>query len=310
MVASVTSATTRPRRSAWADTPPVERPPSLSDTNRLPARARQAGARPKRRPVTTATAAVKATARPSSATSAARGTACGLAARSAFRPAQARPSPSAAPASAEHHALGEELAHQPPALGAEAGAHRDLPPPPLGAGEHQVGDVGAGDEQHEADGAEQEQQRRARVAHHLLVQREEDHRVRLWVRVVGVREGLLPAGQQGRHAVARRGERLAGGEPADDVRGSDRRGRRVGRVELQRHPHLDAGVGDVEAGRRDADHPAASCRRRSPSCRRGPDRRRRRAATGRGRGPPPARCPAGPPRRSATGRARPARRGW
>ena len=49
----------------------------------------------------------------------------------------------------EQQRLGDELSEQPAAAGAERRAHRHLPLPGDRAREQQVGDVGAGDEQHE-----------------------------------------------------------------------------------------------------------------------------------------------------------------
>ena len=46
---------------------------------------------------------------------------------------------------------------------ADRGADRDLAPPPGRAHEQQVRDVGAGDQQHEADGADEHEQRVGRT---------------------------------------------------------------------------------------------------------------------------------------------------
>ena len=59
--------------------------------------------------------------------------------------------------------------------------------PRLAAGEHQVGDVGTGDEQHEADRAEQDEQHGSGVAETILSQRaNKDAEVALIV-LVGIR---------------------------------------------------------------------------------------------------------------------------
>ena len=71
----------------------------------------------------------------------------------------------------EQQVLGEELLHEAPAAGAGGGAQRQLLLPGRPGGQQQVGDVGAGDQQHEADGAEQERQSLRRVAEEGLVQR-------------------------------------------------------------------------------------------------------------------------------------------
>ena len=76
----------------------------------------------------------------------------------------------------EHQAFGEHLAHQPPALRAERGAHADLALARGAARQQQIRDVDAGHEQHEHDGAHQREQRRPELADHLFLQRKEHHR--------------------------------------------------------------------------------------------------------------------------------------
>ncbi len=71
----------------------------------------------------------------------------------------------------EQHALGQELPHQARAAGAQRAANGNLPLPDRRAREQQVRDVGAGDQQHEADRGEQRQQRRTHVADQIVVQR-------------------------------------------------------------------------------------------------------------------------------------------
>ena len=71
----------------------------------------------------------------------------------------------------EHATLGDELQEHAGASGAERDSHRDLALARFGAGEHEAGDVGAGDEQHEADGAEERDQRLPKVAEELAIER-------------------------------------------------------------------------------------------------------------------------------------------
>ena len=71
----------------------------------------------------------------------------------------------------EDDRLGEELAQQPDAAGAERRANGQLRLARRGAREQQVGDVRAGHEQHEPDGAEQDQERRPHVAEHHVGER-------------------------------------------------------------------------------------------------------------------------------------------
>ena len=70
----------------------------------------------------------------------------------------------------EHDPLGQELPQQPPAPGAERRADRELALPRLGAGEHQVRQVGARDEQHEPHRALQHPERRAEAADEVVLQ--------------------------------------------------------------------------------------------------------------------------------------------
>ena len=69
----------------------------------------------------------------------------------------------------EHQALGEHLPDQPPAGGADRHADRDFALPRGRPREHQVRDVGAGDQQHAADRAEQHEQRPPGVFRHQPV---------------------------------------------------------------------------------------------------------------------------------------------
>ena len=80
----------------------------------------------------------------------------------------------AAQAACQRHesALGEQLPDEPRAAGAERRAHRDLALPAGRAGQQQIRDVGAGDQQHEPDGARKDRQRPPDVPHHELLERD------------------------------------------------------------------------------------------------------------------------------------------
>jgi hypothetical protein len=71
--------------------------------------------------------------------------------------------PARAARQGEHRALHQQLAREAQAPGAERGAHRQLPAPGTRARQQKVGDVGARDEQHEADRGEERQEHRAHV---------------------------------------------------------------------------------------------------------------------------------------------------
>ena len=68
----------------------------------------------------------------------------------------------------EHQALGQELAQEAGAAGADRGAQRHLALARRGAGEQQARDVGAGDQQHEGDRAEQHHDRGPDRADHVI----------------------------------------------------------------------------------------------------------------------------------------------
>ena len=90
----------------------------------------------------------------------------------------------------QHHALGEELADQAAASGADRRAHDDLAAARRGARQQQIGDVGAGDEQHEAHRAEQHEQRLPRRADDGLMERRDAHAlVAVAARVLGGQPG-------------------------------------------------------------------------------------------------------------------------
>ena len=64
----------------------------------------------------------------------------------------------------EHEALEQQLPDDPPARGAHGGADGNLPRPVGRARQQQVGDVRAGDEQHEHDGAHHRHEHRPPAA--------------------------------------------------------------------------------------------------------------------------------------------------
>jgi hypothetical protein len=85
----------------------------------------------------------------------------------------------------QHDALGEHLPHDAPARRAERRADGELPLAGGRSREHQVGHVGAGDEQDERHGREQDPQPGTRPAHQPIgerLDRNGDVGVRLWIR--------------------------------------------------------------------------------------------------------------------------------
>ena len=182
----------------------------------------------------------------------------GLAASSARRPPNPTAAPSAPPTSASSDALGQELPEQPPSAGAERRADRELPLPRLGAREDQIRQIGAGDEQHEADRSLQHPQRGADAADHVGLHR-------LHLQPMRCRSGWacgacrLPLSAPLRdHRVEiglRLRERHAVLQSADQIQevAAARRFGNVFRIDRQRQEDLDALVVDVVAGRHDAD---------------------------------------------------------
>jgi hypothetical protein len=76
--------------------------------------------------------------------------------------------PKRAPAEGEQRALGEQLAHEAPASGAERGADGELAVPPQQPREREVRHVGARDQQHQAGRPEQISSIGRAVPRHLL----------------------------------------------------------------------------------------------------------------------------------------------
>ena len=69
----------------------------------------------------------------------------------------------------EHERFGQHLASEPATAATERGANRDFPLSIAAAREQQIGDVGAGDQQHEDDGSEEDEQRRPHRRDQLIV---------------------------------------------------------------------------------------------------------------------------------------------
>ncbi len=59
----------------------------------------------------------------------------------------------------EDDVLDQQLADEPPSAGAECQAHRELRQPRRRAGEHEVGDIGAGNQQDDRDDRHQDEER-------------------------------------------------------------------------------------------------------------------------------------------------------
>ena len=137
--------------------------------------------------------------------------------------------------------------------GSERRPHGELALPRGAGGQQQVGQVGAGDEQHDADGRSEHQQAAPRASHHRLEQRRHPHRLA----VVAGRELLLQPGGDGGEVGARLVERRRRRQPAhaaDEVPAAIG----GGRVEPERQEDVGGAVRvllDVAIARRQhADH--------------------------------------------------------
>ena len=155
----------------------------------------------------------------------------------------------------QQQAFRQQLADEPPAAGAERRPHRELALARGRACEQQVGDVRARDEQHEADGAQQQQQRGPRVFDDVAVQRgdrELEVSVVLRVRLLEAFRDVLNVSRRGvtAHAVLHAAdhveepraavvyaERLIVGEWHPELA--------LGRVRQRRRHHADDRVGDA-----------------------------------------------------------------
>ena len=158
--AMATVATTRPRRRARPPrSPAAPRPPSLRLSCSEVRDTRTAGASPKMSPVRSESSSVKTSTFASRPTTVAGGRLRELSASRAGTPHSAKSRPERAAGERQHDALGEQLADEVAGRRAERHAHGDLTGAGGGARELEVRDVGAGDQQHEAHGAQQHQHR-------------------------------------------------------------------------------------------------------------------------------------------------------
>ena len=129
-----------------------------------------AGASPNRTPVTIDRLAVNASTTPSTPIVEAR-QARGAQLQQAVHAPDRDQQPERAADGREQHAFGEQLRDEARASRAEGPADRHLALPHGRPREQQVGDVRAGDQQHEADGGEQRHERRPDVADEIIVER-------------------------------------------------------------------------------------------------------------------------------------------
>ena len=212
--------------------------------------AAMAGTVPKKMPASSESATLNRSTVPSMLTVAARGRSGGATAISARTPHDPSSKPAAPPArdSSKLSASSWRTSRQRPAPSAER--HRDLTGACCRTREQQVRDVDAGDQEHEADRAEENQQRPLHAFHHRVQQRYGAHRVTVDLVRILARQVLLDAVE----IRARLGDGDTVAQPADGgkiVRAALVRRQLVG-LEAQRDPDL-AVAGEIKAGGEHAD---------------------------------------------------------
>ena len=190
---------------------PAEEPrlPSFNVSCRSVTETCRAGASPKTIPVRSETPRVKASTQPSTPMFSMRGRPPGTAASTACVPQRAMASPAMPPASANTTLSVSSWRTTRPRAGAECDADGDLLLAPGEAGQQQVRHVGAGDEEHEADRAQQNQQGGANVSDDRAGERRDLDAVP----GIRLRVGFGQARRDGGHFRLRLGPGHAGLEP-------------------------------------------------------------------------------------------------
>ena len=153
-----------------------------------------------------------------------------------------QPDTGKAPDQGEHQMLGEYLAEQASAAGADREAHRELAPAIDQPHEQEVGDVGARNDHDQPHRPEQDQERISRRLHQLVA-----HRTNVGRRHVLVLIRMLVGEARAQDVEVRvgHGDRDPGFQPGDDIEHSgaallaDRRAVRRRRIHRQGRPHLD-----------------------------------------------------------------------
>ena len=145
--------------------PPASvRAPARSVCSSSRAGARSAGASPKRRPLNSEAAMANSSTCQSSWTSSARGKLPGQNVTNGRIPDGREQKPEHASGKPQHRAFGQTLAHQAAPARAQRHAHGQFPLARNRARQQQAGDVRAGNQQHQADRAQQQPQRGPDIA--------------------------------------------------------------------------------------------------------------------------------------------------
>ena len=144
-------------------------PDSFSDIVTARSRKCSSGAMPNTSPVSSDTTIVNTSTAGSIAISADRGMLLGFAASTARRPPKPIDGTKRAANQREDHPFGQKLPQQAPAPGAKRGPDGELALPRFGAGQKQVGQVRARDQEDERDRALQHPQRRLDTADQIVL---------------------------------------------------------------------------------------------------------------------------------------------
>ena len=179
-------------------------------------------------------AKVKASTQPSTPISSMRGSPPGMAATTACVPQRARSNPKAPPARASSTLSVRQLPDHAALARAHGGANGHLSAARRGAGQQQIGDVGAGDQEHKADRAQQHQESGPHVPHDFLRQRPHVDAV------LGIRLGIGLRELRG-HAV-HVGLRLLSGHPGLQASHGAQTGMRLARARQHVVPLAEQGV--------------------------------------------------------------------
>ena len=177
-----------------------------------------------------------------------RGRARALGSREPANDAPAHQQAQGAAGERKRQAFGQQLAEEPGAPGAQRAADRHFLLPGHGAGKQQVGHVGAGDQQHQAHRGKHQDQRIARLADQVVVQRHHygtDLVIRIGIALLEAAGDRAEVGQSG----LRRHARL---QPSDGIGPMAAAVPKTLGAHIEGDPELRLG-GKAERGRHDAD---------------------------------------------------------
>ena len=148
----------------------------------------------------------------------------------------------------QHDALGEQLSRDPPSTGAQGSSQSDFATPRGRSCEQEVGHVRTGDQEQDSRSAEEDQDCRAEIPHHRILERSRRDSV------AAVRAGILllqPVGDDS-HFPPRRFHGRTGSHAAEDVEDSHTPGKHLV-VDADGEPYQRRSR-EVEPRRRHADH--------------------------------------------------------